>query len=110
MSNLNFIETEMPISIKKPQDYSLTKEDVWGIFDVASAKRISKGMIVARYDEICPIFKDKVPFKSVTIVGPIDKLDEIEYWIEYVNGYNSISQRKQISSTEIALRSDYTCW
>ena len=51
---------------EKPK--KLTKEDVWGEFDVYKGERISNGMVVARYKDICPIFNDEVPYKSVTVV------------------------------------------
>lgn len=110
MKDIKFIEVEAPTMMKHPKDYSLTKEDVWGKFDVYSGERISKGMIVARYNETCPIFNDIVPFKSVTVVGPLDKQDEMEYWLDYVNGGGSISNIKELDDNKVAIRSDYMCW
>lgn len=78
----------------------LTQEDVWG----------KDGMIVARTNERCPIFKDIVPYKSVTAICNLISENEVIYWLEYVHGGNSISKRKNLKDGKIALRSDYQCW
>jgi len=87
----------------------LTKEDVFGKFD-SNYNRISNGMIVARSGDTCPIFKDKVPYKSETVICTIDQYPEVIYWLDYVNGGNSVSKEKQLNDDLIALRSDYKCW
>lgn len=110
MSEIKFVEVKAPVSMKQPKDYSLTKEDVWGEFNIYTGEKLSKGMIVARYNETCPVFKDIVPYKSVTIVGPLDKQDELEYWLDYVNGGESISKVKTLDNNRVAIRSDYMCW
>jgi hypothetical protein len=89
---------------------TLTQDDVWGEFDDFSQKKISNGMIVARSGEICPIFKDKVPFKSVTVVCNKNQVPEVQYWLEYVHGGNSVSMMKQLNNGKVAIRSDYQCW
>lgn len=110
MKEIKFEKVAAPTSMKQSKDYSITKEDVWGEFNIHTGEKISKGMIVARYNDTCPVFKDIVPYKSVTIIGPLDKQDELEYWLDYVNGGGSISNVKQIGDNEIAIRSDYMCW
>ncbi len=101
---------------------SLTMDDVWGVYDHEAHKRVSTGMIVAdcrtggfdkdacRSKGVCPIFGDHVPYKSATAVCLLEQEDEVSYWLEYVHGGNSISNRKITSDGKVALRSDYRCW
>lgn len=91
----------------KPMD--LVMEDVWGKYDDHHT-RITPGMIVAKTKDICPIFKDKVPYKSVTVVGPIEREMEIIYWLEYVHGADCVMETKKLPNDKIAIRSDYQCW
>lgn len=88
----------------------LTKEDVWGKFDVREGKRIDRGMVVARHGETCPIFKDEIPYKSVTVVGPKNRYEEIVYWLEYVHGGDCVVMTKELDDLRVAIRSDYQCW
>lgn len=85
----------------------LIKEDVWGN---PCGDKSNLGMIVARQKETCPIWKDKLEYKSTTFICPINKEDEVIYWIEYVYGCDSISRRKQLDDLRVALRADYQCW
>lgn len=95
----------------KPLTKQLTEEDVWGIYDIATHTRISKGLIVANYGDICPVFGDKVPCKAVTVVGKMALEDEIVYWLEYVQGVGCVSKRKiDKKNGNIALRAEYQCW
>ena len=96
---------------KQPKGFTLYKDDVWGAYDVDNHKRLSNGMIVARSEDKCYIFKDVVPYKSVTIVFDAKEYneEEVEYWLEYVQGGDSISNRKEANG-KVALRSDYHCW
>ena len=93
-----------------PKAKKLTKEDVWGEYSHEDGKRISSGMIVARQNEKCPIFKDIIPFKSETIVCHKDQSEEVSYWIEYVNGADSISEIKELDDDKLAFRCEYMCW
>lgn len=86
----------------------LTKEDVWGKFE--GNKQLSKGMIVANSGEKCPIWKDKVPYKSVTVICDKKDFGLVQYWVSYVHGGNSISKIKNLPDNKIAIRSDYMCW
>lgn len=88
----------------------IKKEDVWGEYDHEQHKRISDGMIVARTDEICPIFGDKVPYKSVTVVCNKDDYKDVCYWLGFVHGGDNISQEKELEDGRIAIRSNYMCW
>lgn len=90
--------------------FSLKKEDVWGVYDVENNKVVSKGMIVSKQGEKCPVFNDVLPYKSVTMVCGINQLEEVTYWIEYVQGANCISDLKEMPGDNIAIRSNYTCW
>lgn len=110
MKEIKFVEVKAPTNMKNPNEYSIKQEDVWGKFDIYEGKKLSQGMIVARYNDTCPIFKDIVPFKSVTVVGPLDKQHEIEYWLDYVNGGGSISKVKELDNNKVAIRSNYMCW
>ena len=96
---------------ERPKGFKLYKDDVWGVYDIDKSKRVSDGMIVARSEEKCYIFQDVVPYKSVTVVFDSKKHreEEIEYWLEYVHGGGSISNRKEVKG-KVALRSDYMCW
>jgi len=93
-----------------PESTKITKEDVWGKFDERTHKKLSNGMIVARSEEQCPIFKDKIPYKSVTVVGPASIEMDIVYWLEWVHGANSVSRTKKLPGNKIAIRSNYMCW
>jgi len=102
--------------LKIPQKMKLTKEDVWGEVDVEKfpIKRVSKGMIVASqakgYPSTCPIWKDKLPYKSVTVVCKKEQVPDVVYWLEFVHGGDSVSRMKDLPKGKVALRSDYQCW
>lgn len=93
-----------------PEAQKLTKEDVFGIFDVANMERVSNGMIVSRSDEVCKYFGDVVPYKSVTVLCRTNQVAEVSYWLEFVQGANCISQSKQLNDVQVAIRADYKCW
>jgi hypothetical protein len=100
----------------------LTKEDVWGKHEMENEFVpkipliwIHKGMLVATshddgFPSICPIWKDRLPYKSVTVVCNMEQEEEVSYWLEYVHGGGSISRRKELPDGKLALRSDYQCW
>ena len=96
-----------------PEAKTLTLNDVWGVYDEDKSKKVSNGMVVAKSEDICPIFKDEVPFKSSTIVCDLDLEEEVEYWCDFVMGGGSISERKELKGKnkgKVALRADYQCW
>jgi hypothetical protein len=103
-----------------PEAKKLTKDDVFGHYDEKLMKRTSEGMVVCcGYLDAktlhpkktrCPIFKDFIPYKSVTVVCKAEQEQEVIYWLEYVHGGNSVSGRKELKDGRIALRSDYQCW
>jgi hypothetical protein len=104
---------------------SITQDDVWGTFDEITMSRINRGMLVARgmpsdltpaelkasgLPTLCPVWKDKLPYKSVTVICPADVEDQVTYWLEYVHGGGCISKRKKLADGNVALRSNYMCW
>ena len=84
---------------------TLTKEDVWGDYEKGT-----KGMIVARSGDICPVFHDKVPYKSVTVICDESQRSEVEYWLGYVHGVNCVSIIRKMPDEKLAIRSNYQCW
>jgi len=114
-----------------PKPNSMTKEDVWGktvpigleehaAFD-GQKYTVSKvvfigGMVIARghgFTDVpavkCPVFGDEIPRGSVTVVCPANKVEEVQYWLEYVQGADCVSKVKPLMG-HVALRSDYKCW
>lgn len=116
-------------STPSPAPVSLTKEDVWGEFDIATMT-LTPGMVVARglpkVDEyfsqadfdrvtaqltnVCPVWGDVLPYKSVTVICPVELQDEVEGWLAYVHGADCVSQTKRLENGKVAIRSDYQCW
>lgn len=93
-----------------PEPTEMTKDDVWGKWDEEHNIRVKDGMIVAHTGDICPIFGDKVPYKSVTVVCKEEEFESVKYWLEYVHGYDCISKMKEMEENKIAIRSEYQCW
>lgn len=111
---------------------SLTKDDVWGLWDEDTFSLISKGMIVARglpsvddryftqekrnetisraYPDVCPVWGDQLPYKSVTAICDADQVEGVSYWLEYVHGGGSVSDFKELPDGKVAIRSNYMCW
>ena len=104
------IKVSNPTRDLNEEKMKLTKEDVWGKWNHEEGTMVSPGMIVSRSEERCSIFKDKVPYKSVTVVCSTEQADEVEYWLEYVHGGGSISKRKELPGNRVAIRSNYMCW
>ncbi len=88
---------------------------------VASVK-VHGGMVIADhglggFDEKwcrskvrCPVFKDFIGYKSVTVVCDASIREEVAYWIEYVQGGDSIQAVKELEDGKVAFRSDYMAW
>lgn len=104
----------------------LTKEDVWGTFD-DNFNLVNRGMIVAqgfggninelkdwetklKVKSICPIWKDILPYKSVTVICDETQVSEVMYWLSYVHGANCISDETKLPNGKFAIRSNYMCW
>jgi len=104
----------------------ITEEDVWGKVEESHwkddlpntkwipSRRTSKGMIVASaakgYPDICPVWGDKLPYKSVTVVTDKKNEGDVRYWLGFVHGGDPVSKRKELPKGKIALRSDYQAW
>jgi hypothetical protein len=108
----------------------LTMEDVWGTFDAEALTHPSKGMIVARgcgkvdeyftqeykdkavadIPEVCPIWGDVLPYKSVTVVFDAELENQVIHWLTYVHGSDCVADRKELEGNRVALRSNYMCW
>ena len=92
---------------------TLTKDDVFGLWD-DDHNKVNDGLVVARgtYEgvEICPIFGDDVPWKSVTIVCDVEQADEVDHWCVFVHGGNCISKYKDLPDGKVAIRSNYMAW
>lgn len=111
----NMIDSIEPITIvvsepNHPEAKKLTKDDVFGVYDVEKGERVSKGMIVASSGDSCPHFSDIVPYKSVTVVCSKNQVGEVSYWLEFVQGAGCISETKQVNDLQVALRANYMCW
>lgn len=102
------IRDDFYAKLKAEQDgFTVTQADVFGYR--------KPGMVVAHEDEHCPIFGDVVPYKSITVVVPElmvhDRLVvEVEYWLDFVQGIGSVSQRRSMPDGTVGIRADYTAW
>lgn len=85
------------------------KADVFGDFDHETFKKINDGMVVAKTDDVCPIFGDVVPYKSVTVICMKSQESEVRYWLSYVHG-GPASKRFELPDDRVAIRSDYQAW
>jgi hypothetical protein len=96
---------------ERQSEMALTKADVWGEYCDRTHTKLSDGMVVADCrSDICPVFGDKPPYKSVTVICQPDQCNEVEYWLEWVHGGGCISKIAQLEDGCIAIRSDYKCW
>jgi hypothetical protein len=108
----------------------ITMDDVWGVFDNETLEPVHFGMLKARglplisehftveehlkiterLPDICPVWGDKLGYKSVTCICEEAIAEEVSYWLEYVHGGGSISRIQELNNGMVALRSDYMCW
>ena len=94
---------------------TLTKADVWGVFD-ENHVRLSDGMVIARSGETCPHFGDEVPYKSVTVKVPVaiyldaELLTDVLYWLEFVQGAGTVTNTSNDEEGNLIIRAAYTCW
>jgi len=97
-----------------PEASELTQKDVWGEWTEPKVgepmRKLSDGMIVARSDQKCPVWGDKVPYKSVTVICKAGQVQDTIYWLEYVHGGGSVRKMKALPGDRVALRSDYMAW
>jgi len=99
----------------------ITKEDVWGKWD-ENHNKVSDGMVVANhnyggFDEAkcrsvkrCPVFKSFIGYKEVTVVCDKDQIEEVLFWLDYVQGAGSFLRAKPLKNGKAAIRSQYTAW
>jgi hypothetical protein len=104
MANINLSKFLSRLD-QEQAELRIIKDDVFG----------PNGMVVANSEEVCPIFGDKVPYKSVTVVVPElsvhdGLIGDVEYWLDFVQGDGSVSQRRSMPDGTVALRSDYMAW
>lgn len=116
-------------TIHQTPGIKLFKSQVWGKFD-KNHHSIDNGMIVARglpevdgkyftqekYNEItsrlpdtCPVWKDKMPYKSVTAICSEEEFDEVTFWLSYVHG-GEYEKVKNLPDGKVAIRSNYQAW
>jgi hypothetical protein len=93
-----------------PEATTLSQEDVWGEWDHAAGIKTAEGMVVATSEQKCPVWKDTLPYKSVTVIGPKALSEQIAYWLEFVHGADCISKAEDLPDGKVAFRSDYQCW
>jgi hypothetical protein len=107
----------------------LTMDDVWGKFD-DNLNLISRGMVVAqgyigdqyyekglehwknklKLSNVCPVWGDEIPYKSVTVICNKEQEDEVRYWLCYVHGGGAVEKWKELPGNKVAIRSNYMCW
>ncbi len=112
-----------------PPGFKLGKADVWGDFNHDTGENLGHGMVVARglpqidkyftkeqFDKankevpaICPVFGDRLPWKSVTVICKMEEYKEINYWLEYVHGGGAVQKTKSLPDGKLAIRSNYMC-
>lgn len=74
------------------------------------------GMVVAKSDEYCPFYGDRVPYKSVTVKLPqhvylnAELFTDVLYWLEYVMGADCVSRSENDEHNNLFIRADYQCW
>lgn len=101
----------MEITVLSPtgnEPKEITKDDVWGTFE--DGVKTKPGMIVAHSKTVCPIWKDKLGFKDVTVICEADQEEAVIYWLEYVHGGGCITNAADLKSGKVALRSEYMAW
>ena len=85
-------------------DFYLQMWDVWGCKGDDYT-----GMIVARSEQKCPVWRDKLPYKSVTVICNTDQFNEVTHWLSYVHG-GMYSNAVELKGGKVAIRSDYQAW
>lgn len=124
--------SEVKITISNPtvpEAKKLTMKDVWGKYDQENS-RVVGGMVWARglgdwkkevrdgylredfqpnYPTKCPIWKEELPYKTVTVICQVEQEQEVIYWLDYVMGGGCVQKTKQLSGNRIAMQADYMC-
>lgn len=58
----------------------------------------------------CPIWKDTLGYKSLTVVFDEEHYTAVTYWLSYIHGGDNIAGEKTLPDGKMAVRSDYMCW
>lgn len=92
--------------------HGVVHSDVFGKFN-EDHERIDDGMVVVygKGDKKvrCPIFKDVVPYKSVTVVCKQEQLQGVLQHLMNAHG-GPHAFKKDLPDGRIAIRSDYQAW
>jgi hypothetical protein len=64
---------------------------------------------VAATDDVCPVWGDRVPYKSVTVIVEASEEDAATYCLACAHG-GGYSRRLVLADGRVALRSDYQAW
>lgn len=108
----------------------ITKDQVWGKY-TDDLELLDRGMIVAQgyigdsfyphpgglehwkkkvqTTNVCPVWGDELPYKSVTVICEKEQEDEVKYWLSYVHG-GEPEMSKNLPDGKVAIRSYYKCW
>lgn len=110
------------------KNMKVSKDDVWGKY-TDDLKLLDRGMIVAqgyigdKYFEdglevwkkkvqttnVCPVWGDELPYKSVTVICTKEQEDEVKYWLSYVHA-GEAERTKNLPDGKVAIRSNYQAW
>jgi len=105
----------------------ISMHDVFGktLGEHGEGPKVHNGMVVASglkdfLPDVCPIWGDEPPYKSVTVICAAELEAEVAYWLEYVLGGGCISKIKALpddrneeflrARNRVAMRADYKCW
>ena len=64
---------------------------------------------VAATDDVCPVWGDTLPYKSVTVAVPADEEHAAAYCLAMAHGAGW-SRRKVLQDGRVSLRSNYQGW
>ena len=92
-----------------PEATDITQEDVWGKW-LNPQTKVHNGMVAAKTGDKCPVWGDKVPYKSVTVICASDLREQVAYWLEFVHGSDCIANVCDLDNGRVAFRSDYQAW
>lgn len=58
----------------------------------------------------CPVWGDKLPYKSITVIVDAADRDAAIHSCEYVHGGGAVSKTKKLPNGKLAIRANYMCW
>ncbi len=65
--------------------------------------------VVGNCEQVCPVWGDKLPYKSVTVTVSLEDEEAAAYCLESAHG-GQWTRRKVHSDGTVSLRSNYVCW